>query len=80
MGMILKQLIENGNDGSLCPLRFGGLVFALLSTSCFFGLAIWTVVGLRTPLDYAGFGGGLAAVWGVVAAGVAVKARTEQKK
>lgn len=76
--MTAPEIFQNGKDGSWCPVRTGGLIFACLSSLAYFGLAAWTVIVLKTPFDYGGFGGGLAAVWGVVGVAIAAKAKVEK--
>lgn len=75
--MRLHQLFEN-RDGSLCPVRTFGVGFALITTAVYFGLACWTVIRDRQPLDYAAFAGGASAIWAVVAAAIVGKAHAER--
>lgn len=74
------QVFMTGDDNTPCAVRIFGVIFAIISTGIFFWLSIHTVYSLRTPLDYAGFGGGLAAVWGVVGGAIAFKSYTERRK
>lgn len=76
--MNILSLIENGKDGSLCPVRAGGLIFGALCTTVYFALSVWTVVHDHQPLDYVAFAGGASAIWGVVGACIAVKAKVEK--
>lgn len=72
------NMFMTADDHTPCTLRVFGVAFAVISTAVYFALAIHTVIGLKQPLDYAGFGGGLAAVWGVVAGCIALKSKSER--
>ncbi len=78
-GQGLHGMCQNDCNGTLCPVRVGGIIFAVLATAVFFTLSVWTVVALRQPLDYGGFGGGLASVWGVVGIAIAAKSFAEKR-
>lgn len=75
----LYNMLKNSTGDGLCPVRLFGVGFALITTMVFFALACWTVLALHQPLDYSGFGGGAAAVWGVVGASIALKTHTEKR-
>lgn len=72
------ETFMTADDNTPCALRVFGVGFAIIATTIYFVLAIHTVFILKTPLDFVGFGTGLAAVWGVVAGAIAWKSKTER--
>lgn len=68
------------DDNTPCALRIFGVGFAIIATTIYFILAVHTVWVLKTPLDYMGFGTGLASVWGVVAGAIAWKSKAERSR
>lgn len=66
------------DDNTPCAVRIFGVGFAIIATAVYFVLAIHTVWSLKTPLDFVGFGTGLAAVWAVVGGCIAWKSKTER--
>lgn len=71
-------MFMTADDNSPCAVRVFGIGFALISTAIFMWLAIHTVIDLRQPFDYAGFGGGLTALWGVVGLSIGLKSFSER--
>lgn len=72
------ETFMTADDNTPCALRIFGVGFAIIATAVYFVLAVHTVWVLKTPLDFVGFGTGLAAVWGVVAGAIAWKSKTER--
>lgn len=66
------------DDNTPCALRIFGVGFAIIGTAVYFALAVHTVWVLKQPLDFVGFGTGLASVWAVVAGAIAWKSKTER--
>lgn len=73
-----RETFMTADDNTPCAIRIFGVGFAIIASGVFFGLAIHTVYGLKTPLDYGGFAGGLAALWGTVAAAIGFKSYAER--
>lgn len=72
------ETFMTADDNTPCALRIFGVGFAIIATAVYFVLAIHTVWVLKQPLDFVGFGTGLASVWGVVAGAIAWKSKTER--
>lgn len=72
------ETFMTADDNTPCSLRIFGVGFAIIATTIYFVLATHTVFALKAPLDFVGFGTGLASVWGVVAAAIAWKSKAER--
>jgi len=73
------ETFMTADDNTPCALRIFGVGFAIIATTVYFVLAVHTVWVLKAPLDFVGFGTGLASVWGVVAVAIAWKSKTERQ-
>lgn len=79
----LKKLIHDcltENDGqSYCPFRVGGFALSAGGIPTFLGCVIWTTIksGHFDAISYGTAFGGMMAGLGVLAGGVAFKARTD---
>jgi len=80
MKLWLRSLFTELDNETWCPVRLFGVLFAVLSSAVFLGLAIWTVVRQGVALDYVAFGAGLSAVWGTVAGAIVFKAKFGESK
>lgn len=76
----ITQLMTEADNQTWCPVRLFGVLFAILSSTVFLGLAVWTVVKQHNPLDYVAFGTGLSAVWATVSAAIIAKGRWSDRK
>ena len=76
----LKHLFTEQDGERWCPVRLFGIGFAILGSTTYLLLAIWTVVHQHNALDYVSFGTGLSAVWATVAAAIIGKARWGDRK
>lgn len=76
----IRTLFTEQDNETWCPVRLFGIGFAILASSTYLFLAIWTVVVLKQPLDYVSCGTGLASVWTVVSAAVVFKAKFGDRK
>ncbi len=77
---LIKTAFTEADNETWCPVRIFGIGFAILSSTTFLGLSIWTVVKQHNALDYVSFGTGLSAVWGTVSAAIVVKAKFGDRK
>lgn len=75
-----RETFMTADDNTLCSLRIFGVGFAVIGTAIYFVLAVHTVFVLKQPLDFIGFGTGLASVWGVVAGAIAWKSKAERNR
>ena len=71
----LKTLFTEADNETWCPVRLFGVAFAILGSSVFLGLSIWTVIEQHNALRYIAFGTGLASVWATVSAAIIFKAK-----
>ncbi|MDE2469403.1 MAG: hypothetical protein KGL35_11820 [Bradyrhizobium sp.] len=71
----MRALFTELDNQTWCPVRLFGVAFAILSSTTFLGLAIWTVVKQRVALDYVAFGTGLSSVWATVSVAIIAKGR-----
>ena len=76
----IRTLFTEMDNETWCPVRLFGIGFAIIASSTYLLLAIWTVVVLKQPLDYVSCGTGLASVWTVVSAAVVFKAKFGDRK
>ena len=76
----IRTLFTEIDNQTWCPVRLFGIGFAIIASSAYLFLAIWTVVALKQPLDYISCGTGLASVWTVVSAAVVFKAKFGDRK
>lgn len=74
------ETFMTADDHTPCALRIFGVGFAIVATTVYFVLAVHTVWALKQPLDFVGFGTGLASVWAVVAGAIAWKSKAERNK
>ena len=77
---LFRSLFTELDNETWCPVRLFGIGFAIIASSTYLLLAIWTVVALKQPLDYVSCGTGLASVWTVVSAAVVFKAKFGDRK
>lgn len=77
---ILRTIFTEQDNESFCPIRIFGIAFAILGSSTYLVLAVWTVIRQHNALDYVSFGTGLASVWGVVSAAIVFKAKFGDRK
>ena len=77
---LLKKLFTEQDNETLCPVRLFGVAFAILGSSVFLGLSIWTVIEQHNPLRYIAFGTGLASVWATVSGAIIFKAKFGERK
>ena len=77
---IIKTAFTETDNETFCPVRIFGIGFAILASTTFLGLSIWTVVKQHNALDYVSFGTGLSAVWGTVSAAIVFKSRFGDRK
>lgn len=75
VALIARHLFTENDNETFCPVRLFGIVFAILTSTTFLGLAIWTVVKQRVALDYVAFGAGVSSVWATVAAAIVFKGK-----
>ena len=71
----LKTLFTEADNETWCPVRLFGVAIAILGSSVFLGLSIWTVIEQHNALRYIAFGTGLASVWATVSAAIIFKAK-----
>lgn len=77
-GRVCHELFTEKDNITWCPVRLFGIPFSFVATVIYFGLAVYTVVGVRAAFDFAGFGEGLASIWGVTSLAIAGKAWVEK--
>jgi hypothetical protein len=77
---LLKSVFTEQDNETFCPIRLFGIGFAILGSTVFLGLAVWTVVLQHNALDYVSFGTGLSAVWATVSAAIVFKAKFGERK
>ncbi len=77
---IIKTAFTETDNETFCPVRIFGIGFAILASTTFLGLSIWTVVKQHNALDYVSFGTGLSAVWATVSAAIVFKAKFGDRK
>jgi hypothetical protein len=77
---LLKGLFTEQDNQTWCPVRLFGIAFAILGSTVFLGLAVWTVVLQHNALRYVSFGAGLSAVWATVSAAIVFKAKFGERK
>ena len=77
---IIKTAFTETDNETFCPVRIFGVGFAILASTTFLGLSIWTVVKQHNALDYVSFGAGLSTVWGTVSAAIVFKSRFGDRK
>lgn len=79
IGTMIFNMLKTRDDGTLCPVKTFGVVFSVLASTAFLFLAFWTVMVLKQPFDYGGFGGGIASIWGAAGFTIAAKRWIETK-
>ena len=77
---IIKTAFTETDNQSWCPVRIFGVGFAILSSTTYLALAVYTVVVLKQPIRYISMGTGLASVWGTVSAAVIFKGKFVEKR
>lgn len=77
---IIKTAFTETDNETFCPVRIFGIGFAILASTTFLGLSIWTVVKQHNALDYVSFGTGLSAVWATVSAAIVFKSKFGDRK
>lgn len=75
VAQIAQHLFTENDNATFCPVRLFGIAFAILTSTTFLGLAIWTVVRQHNALDYVAFGAGVSSVWATVAAAIVFKGK-----
>jgi hypothetical protein len=76
----LKHLFTEQDGERWCPVRLFGIGFAILGSTTYLVLAVWTVIRQHHELDYVSFGTGLSAVWATVSAAIVFKAKFGDRK
>ena len=76
----IKHLFTEQDNETFCPVRLFGVAFAILGSSVFLGLSIWTVIEQHNALRYIAFGTGLASVWATVSGAIIFKAKFGDRK
>ena len=76
----LKHLFTEQDGERWCPVRLFGIGFAILGSTTYLVLAVWTVIRQHHELDYVNFGTGLSAVWATVSAAIVFKAKFGDRK
>ena len=77
---LIKTAFTETDNTTFCPVRIFGIGFAILGSTTYLALAVWTVIKQHNALDYVSFGTGLASVWGVVSAAIVFKAKFGDRK
>ena len=77
---LLKALFTEQDNETWCPVRLFGVGFAIIGSTVYFVLAIYTVMHLKQPLRYEGLSTGMLKLWGVVSAAVVFKSRFGDRK
>ncbi len=77
---LIKTIFTEQDNETWCPVRIFGVGFAILASTTFLALSVWTVVKQHNALDYVSFGTGLSAVWGTVSAAIVFKSKFGDRK
>lgn len=77
---IIKTIFTEQDNESWCPVRIFGIGFAILASTTYLALAVYTVVVLKQPIRYISMGTGLASVWGTVSAAIIFKGKFVEKR
>lgn len=76
----LKHLFTEQDNETFCPVRLFGIGFAIIGSTTYLVLAVWTVIRQHNALDYVSFGAGLSAVWATVSAAIVFKSKFGDRK